>query len=190
MATETRRQPESTVADLGGCAENDGERGQSDSGRGRGNWGASRVADVGAKLTVAMDTAELQRRPGTELGTAGFTAAALWRARSEGEVEEGAGWCANEGGGDGEQGSGLKWPRARWGEPHARRGRGDRGTHGGGYAKTEKLTSRARGAEREKKAGAGAREAGLTGWAHGQRESEGAGARGEGGRRRVGPDEQ
>ncbi|PWZ18583.1 hypothetical protein Zm00014a_028403 [Zea mays] len=88
----------------------------------------------------------------------------------------GAGWCANEGGGDGEQGSGLKWPRARWGEPHARRGRGDRGTHGGGYAKTEKLTSRARGAEREKKAGAGAREAGLTGRAHGQRERE-AGAR-------------
>jgi hypothetical protein len=117
-----------------------------------------------------MDTAELQRRPETELGTAGFTAAALWRAHSEGEVEEGAGWCANEGGGDGEQGSGLKWPRARWGEPHARRGRGDRGTHGGGYAKTEKLTSRARGAEREKKAGAGAREAGLTGRAHGQRE--------------------
>ena len=65
---------------------------------------------------------------------------------------------------------------ARWGEPHARRGRGDRGTHGGGYAKTEKLTSRARGAEREKKAGAGAREAGLTGRAHGQRERE-AGAR-------------
>jgi hypothetical protein len=93
--------------------------------------------------------------------------------------KRGAGWCANEGGGDGEQGSGLKWPRARWGEPHARRGRGDRGTHGGGYAKTEKLTSRARGAEREKKAGAGAREAGLTGRAHGQRGSEGAGARGE-----------
>ena len=90
--------------------------------------------------------------------------------------KRGAGWCANEGGGDGEQGSGLKWPRARWGEPHARRGRGDRGTHGGGYAKTEKLTSRARGAEREKKAGAGAREAGLTGRAHGQRERE-AGAR-------------
>ena len=84
-------------------------------------------------------------------------------------------------------GSGHKWPRARWGEPHARRGRGDRGTHGGSYAKTEKLTSRARGAEREKKAGAGAREAGLTGRAHGQRESEGAGARGEGGRRQAGP---
>src|SRR5699024_850224 len=73
--------------------------------------------------------------------------------------KRGAGWCANEGGEGGEQGSGLKWPRARWGEPHARRGRGGRGTHGGGYAKTEKLTSRARGAEREKKAGAGAREA-------------------------------
>ena len=63
--------------------------------------------------------------------------------------KRGAGWCANEGGGDGEQGLGLKWLRARWGESHARRGRGDRGTHGGGYAKTGKLTSRARGAERE-----------------------------------------
>jgi hypothetical protein len=61
LATETRRQPESTVADLGGCAENDGERGQRDSGRERGNWGASRVADVGAKLTVAEGTAGLQR---------------------------------------------------------------------------------------------------------------------------------
>jgi hypothetical protein len=35
MATETRRQPESTMADLGGCAENGGERGQRDSGRER-----------------------------------------------------------------------------------------------------------------------------------------------------------
>ena len=86
MATETRRRPGATVAAAQRTA---GERGQSEIGRGRGNWCAFRVADVGAKLTVAMDTAELQRRPGTELGTAGFTAAALWRAHSEGEVEEG-----------------------------------------------------------------------------------------------------
>jgi hypothetical protein len=94
--------------------------------------------------------------------------------------------------GEGEWGSGHKWPRARWGGFHARRGRGEGGREqlGGGYAGTTGLTSRARDAEGEKKAGAGAREAGLTGWAHGQRESEGAGARGEGGRRRVGPDEQ
>jgi hypothetical protein len=66
-------------------------------------------------------------------------------------------------------------------ELHARRGRGEGGREqlGGGYAGTTGLTARARDAEREKKAGAGAREAGLTGWAHGQRESEGAGARGE-----------
>jgi hypothetical protein len=61
MATETRRQPESTVADPGACGAHGGERGQSDSGRGRGNWSASRVADVGAELTVAEGTAELQR---------------------------------------------------------------------------------------------------------------------------------
>jgi hypothetical protein len=86
-------------------------------------------------------------------------------------------------------GSGHKWPRARWGEFHARRGRGGGGREqlGGGYAGTTGLTARARDAEREKKAGAGAREAGLTGWAHGQRESEEAGARGEGGRRQAGP---
>jgi hypothetical protein len=167
-ATETRRWPGSTVAAARRTA---GERGQREIGRGMGNWCAFRVADVGAKLTVAMDTAELQRR-GLRRRRSGVRAAReRWK--------RGAGWCANEGGGGGEQGSGLKWPRARWGEPHARRGRGDRGTHGGGYAKTEKPTSRARGAEREKKAGAGAREAGLTGRAHGQRESEGAGVRGE-----------
>jgi hypothetical protein len=69
MATETRRQPESTVADLGGCAENGGERGQRELERGRGNWSASRVADVEAKLTVAESTAGLQRRWGNGLGT-------------------------------------------------------------------------------------------------------------------------
>jgi hypothetical protein len=91
MATETRRQPESTVADLGGCAENGDERGQSDSGRGRGNWSASRVADVGAELTVAKGTAGLQRRRRNELGRRQLMAAALWRARSVGGgVREGS----------------------------------------------------------------------------------------------------
>jgi hypothetical protein len=87
-------------------------------------------------------------------------------------------WGGGEG--EGEWDSGHKWPRARWGEFHARRGRGEGGREqlGGGYAGTTGLTSRARDAEREKEAGAGARETGLTGWAHRQRESEGAGARG------------
>jgi hypothetical protein len=89
MATETRRQPESTVADLGGCAENGGERGQRDSGKERGNWGASRVADVGAKLTVAEGTTGLQRRRRNELGRRRLMAAALWRVCSVGEVEGG-----------------------------------------------------------------------------------------------------
>ena len=43
---------------------------------------------------------------------------------------------------------------------------------------------------REQLGGGYAGTTGLTARAHGQRESEGAGARGEGGRRRVGPDEQ
>jgi hypothetical protein len=113
MATETRRQPESTVADLGGCAENGDERGQSDSGRGRGNWSASRVADVGAELTVAKGTAGLQRRRRNELGRRQLMAAALWRARSVGGGgERGVCRCANEG--EGGLGFGLKWPRAGW----------------------------------------------------------------------------
>jgi hypothetical protein len=45
-----------------------GERGQRNSGRERGNWGVSRVADVGAKLTVAGGTTGLQRRRRNELG--------------------------------------------------------------------------------------------------------------------------
>jgi hypothetical protein len=89
-------------------------------------------------------------------------------------------------------GSGHKWPRARWGESHARRGRGEGGREqlGGGYAGTTGLTSRARNAEREKKAGAGAREAGLTGWAHGQRERRERARAGKRQRRQVGPGEQ
>jgi hypothetical protein len=45
-----------------------GERRQREIGRGRGNWGVSRVADVEAKLTAAESTAELQRRQGNGSG--------------------------------------------------------------------------------------------------------------------------
>ena len=82
-ATETRRWPESTVAAARRTA---GERGQREIGRGRGNWGAFRVADVGVELTGARGAVELQRRRGTELGTTG-----LWRRRSA---------CAQRGGKD------------------------------------------------------------------------------------------
>ncbi|PWZ57015.1 hypothetical protein Zm00014a_029574, partial [Zea mays] len=80
-ATETRRRPGSTVA---AARRTTGERGQREIGRGRGNWGAFRVAGVGAELTGAKGAAELQRRRGTELGTAG-----LWRRCSA---------CAQRGG--------------------------------------------------------------------------------------------
>ena len=46
---------------------------------------ASRVADVGAELTGAKGAAELQRRRGTELGTAGVMAAALCVRAARGE---------------------------------------------------------------------------------------------------------
>jgi hypothetical protein len=159
MATETRRQPESTVADLGGCAENGGERGQRDSGRERGNWGASRVADNGAKLTVAEGTAGLQQRRRNKLGHRRLMAVALWRVRSVGEVVGGsAGAQMREG--------------ERAGEVLGSSGRGEvvasstrdvgaesaaRAARGGGYAETEELTARAR-EQRERGKRARARE--------------------------------
>jgi hypothetical protein len=91
--------------------------------------------------------------------------------------------------GEGEWVSGHKWPRARWGESHARRGRGEGGREqlGGGYAGTTGLTSRARNAEREKKAGAGAREAAAPTGGAGRAVREGGGCA-EGGRAdRPGP---
>jgi hypothetical protein len=91
-----------------------GERGQRNSGRERENWGVSRVADVGAKLTVAEGTAGLQRRRRNGLERRRLMAAALWRVSSVGEGGREACRCVNEGGGEGERGSGLKWPRARW----------------------------------------------------------------------------
>jgi hypothetical protein len=112
VAAKARRRLWSTVADLGGCAENDGERGQSDSGRGRGNWSASRVADVGAELTVAEGTAELQRRRGNELGTAAVNGCGALACAQRGGGERGACRCATAGGGEGARGAGLTWPGA------------------------------------------------------------------------------
>jgi hypothetical protein len=146
MATETRRQPESTVADLGGCAENGGERGQRDSGRERGNWGTSRVADVGAELTVAEGTAGLQRRRRNELRRRWLMAAALWHVRSGGE------------GGRGSAGAQMR-EGERASEVLGSSGRGEvvasstcdvgaesvaRAAQGDVYAETEELTARAR----------------------------------------------
>jgi hypothetical protein len=71
-------------------------------------------------------------------------------------------------------------------ELHARRGRGDRGTRGGGYAKTTGLTSRARGQRESEGAGAHEETAAPTGGA-GRSEREGGGCA-EGGRAdRSGP---
>jgi hypothetical protein len=181
-ATETRLWPGSTVA---AARRTTGERGQREIGRGRGNWGAFRVADAGAELTGAKGAAELQRRRGTELGTAG-----LWRRRSACAQRGGKRvyWSANGGEGEGEWGSGLKWPGRVSSELHARRGRGEGGREqlGGSYAGTTGLTGRAHDAEREKKAGAGAREAGLTGRAHCAERERGSG-RGNGSADRSGP---
>jgi hypothetical protein len=94
--------------------------------------------------------------------------------------ERGVCWCANEGGGEGEWASGLKWPGRGGCELHARRGRGDRGN--------AQLGRRLRGddgadspgprAEREGKAGAGAEKAAaLTGGPAGAEREEGEEAR-------------
>ncbi|PWZ16364.1 hypothetical protein Zm00014a_006469 [Zea mays] len=119
---ETRQGPGSTVA---AARRTTGERGQREIGRGRGNWGAFRVADARAELTGAKGAAELHRRRETELGTAGVMAVALCVRAARGRESL---LGANGGGeGEGEWGSGLKWPGARWGEFHARRGRGEGG---------------------------------------------------------------
>jgi hypothetical protein len=181
MATETRWQPESTVADLGGCAENGGERGQRDSGRERGNWGASRVADVGAKLTVAEGTAGLQRRRRNELRRRWFNGGGALACAQHGGGGRGVCRCTNEGGGEGERGSGLKWPRRGGCELHARRGRGVRGTRGPGRRLLGDGGADSSGprAERERKAGADAGKAvALTGGpARAEREGGKEGAR-------------
>jgi hypothetical protein len=185
MATETRRQPESTVADLGGYAENGGERGQRDSGRERGNWGASRVADVGAKLTVAEGTAGLQRRRRNELGRRWFNGGGALACAQRGGGGRGVCRCTNEGGGEGERSSGLKWTRRGGCELHARRGRGVRGTRGSGrrLRGDERADSLGPRAERAGKTGAGVgKTVALTGGpARAEREEgEGGRARGDG----------
>jgi hypothetical protein len=135
-----------------------GERGQRDSGRKRGNWGVSRVADVGAELTVVEGTTGLQRRRRNGLGRRRLMAAALWRASSVGKVEgRPAGAQMREGvrasevlGSSG---------RGRGGcELHARRGRGVRGMRGSGrrLRGDGRADSSGPRAERAGKAGAGA----------------------------------
>ena len=91
----------------------------------------------------------------TSSGRRGFVAAALWRARSEGEVEEGS---ARAQMGEGARASGARGSSGQGRvscELHARRGRGEGGRAqlGGGYAGTTGLTARAR-EQREREAGA------------------------------------
>jgi hypothetical protein len=140
----------------------------------------SRVADVGAKLTVAEGTAGLQRRRRNGLGRRRLMAAALWRVSSVGEVERrpaGAQMREGERVGEAPGSSG----RGRGGcELHARRGRGVRGTrssgrrlHGDGGA-----DSRGPRAERAGEAGADAgKAAALTGGLARAEREEGGGRR-------------
>jgi hypothetical protein len=143
-----------------------GERGQRNSGRGRGNWGVSRVADVGAKLTVAEGIAGLQWRRRNGLGRRQLMAAALWRVSSVGEVE---GRSAGAQMREGERASEVLGSsgRGRGGcELHVRRGRGVRGTRGSGrrLRGDGRADSSGPRAERAGEAGAGAGKAvALTG---------------------------
>jgi len=112
----------------------------------------------------------------TSSGRRGFVAAALWRARSEGEVEEGS---ARAQMGEGARASGARGSSGQGRvscELHARRGRGEGGRAqlGGGYAGTTGLTARAREQrEREKSGGGRARSGCADGRARQGRESGG-----------------
>jgi hypothetical protein len=136
---------------------------------------------------VAESTAELQRRRGNGLGRRWLVAAALWRARSEGEVREGSVGAQMR---EGERASGVLGSsgRGRGGcELHARRGRGVRGSAqlGRQLRREDGADSPGPRAEREGKAGAGARKAAaLTG---GPARAERAGGGGEEARARDGP---
>jgi hypothetical protein len=133
-----------------------GERGQRELERGKGNWSASRVADVGAKLTVAEGTTELQRRRRNELGRRRFNGGgALACAPRGGKVGEGSAGAQMR---EGERASGVLGSSGRGGvvasfmrdvgaESAARADRG------GSYARMTELTAGARGQrERGKRA--------------------------------------
>jgi hypothetical protein len=162
-----------------------GEHGQRNSGRERGNWGVSRVADVAAELTVAEGRVGLQRRRRNGLMRRRLMAAALWRASSVGEVE---GRSAGAQMREGERASEVLGSsgRGRGGcELHARRGRGVCGTRGSGRRLRGDGRANSSGprAERARKAGAGARKAVVltSGPARAERgEGEGGRARGDG----------
>ena len=106
----------------------------------------------------------------TSSGRRGFVAAVLWRARSEGEVEEGSAGAQM---GEGKRASGA---------------RGSSGQGRGGASSTRDVGAGKAGASSS--GGGYARKTGLTTRAREQRESEGASVRGESGRRQVGPGEQ
>jgi hypothetical protein len=113
-------------------------------------------------------------------------AATLWRVSSGGARWKGVFRCANEGGGEGERGFGLKWPRRGGCELDARRGRGVRGTRGSGrrLRGDGRADSSGPRAERARKAGAGVGKAvALTGGPARAERGEG-----EGKRARDGPD--
>jgi hypothetical protein len=141
-----------------------GERGQRELERGRGNWSASRVADVGAELTVAEGTTELQRRRGSVLGRRRFNGGGALACAQRGEVGEGSagaqmreGERACEALGSSDRGEVVASSTRDVGAESA--AREDRG---GGYAKTEELTARAR---KQGERGKRARARDWAGWA-------------------------
>jgi hypothetical protein len=86
---------------------------------GRGNQGGRGEIGACPGLRTSRRSSPWQRaRRGSDVdgemgsGQRRVTAAALWRARSVGEVEKGVCRCANEGGKRVSEALGLKWPRA------------------------------------------------------------------------------
>jgi hypothetical protein len=131
--TEAQEHDGAMVAELQLCKNHSGERGPDRPERGRAHRRVSRVANGKAKLTVALDGAQAQRRPRnmqwTSAGGGGGSRFA-WAERERGRESWAEG--ANGRGEVGEQGAGFKrgagarsWPeKARsWAHPR----RGDRG---------------------------------------------------------------
>jgi hypothetical protein len=127
---EAQRLDGATVVDSGCARKCSGERGPSAVGRERAHRRVSRVADGKAKLTVALDGAQAQRRlRNRRWASAGGGGALALHGQSE---REGRGsWAegTNERGEVGEQGAGVKrgagartWPENARSWAHPRRG--------------------------------------------------------------------
>jgi hypothetical protein len=137
----------STVTGLRLHKDCSGERGPDETERERAHRRLSRAADSQAELTVALNRARARRRPPNRQWASVGGGGAPWFVWTERERGR-EGWAegANEKGGVGEQGAGLKrgagartwpenarsWARPRWGDRGRLRTAGQRESERGG----------------------------------------------------------